>query len=102
MLSFPVHQVYAPKPPKRNSRDAMQPWRYDRPVDEDEARDEDATDSSLKLPRILQAARPQEPVFHTRFHVPDPFEANVIFVKEGMFKPAQYSNPKPHDHRGVS
>ena len=72
------------------------------PIEEDEARDEDATDSSLKLPRILQPDRPQEPVFHTRFHVPDPFEANVIFVKEGMFRPEQYANPKPHDHRGVS
>lgn len=80
----------------------MQPWRYDQPADEDEADVGEAPDSSLKLPRILQPPPPQEPQFFTRFHVPDPFEANVIYVKEGMFKPGPYSNPKPHDHRGVS
>lgn len=31
-----------------------------------------------------------------------PWEAQILFVKEGMLPKGQYLSPKPHDHRGVS
>lgn len=30
-----------------------------------------------------------------------PWEAQILFVQEGMLPKDRYTNPKPHDHRGV-
>lgn len=30
-----------------------------------------------------------------------PWEAKILFVKEGALPKGSYVNPKPHDHRGV-
>merc|ERR1712226_233520 len=91
-------QVYAPKPPKRNSRDAVQPWKYGTiPGQKEVVKREE----SVKLPHILQAKSVDEGIFQTtHFNIPDPYEAKLWMVKHGMYKAGMYHMPQPHDFRG--
>lgn len=90
-------QVFAPKPPKRNSREAMRPENYGtfpgkhvtvkRPV-------------RNVIPHMLRPAKPDEGRMSLRFHIDRPFTAKKKFVREGMYKAGQFKNPQPHDFRG--
>lgn len=91
-------QVFAPKPPKRNSREAMRPENYGtfpgkhvtvkRPV-------------RNVIPHMLRPAKPDEGRMSLRFHIDRPFTAKKKFVREGMYKAGKFKNPQPHDFRGV-
>ncbi len=92
-------QSYAAKPPKRNSRESMQPWKYGTyPGQKNEAKKEKV----VTLPKALQPQRPKSRKLVNRFKVMDSFEAKCEFVKEGMYEREQYRNPKPHDFRQVN
>ena len=98
-------QCFEPKPPKRNSRDAMKPWRYGshgaRQRDL-ELSDEQREDDDIKLPELMNARETnKEADFVTRFHVMDPAEARADSVRKGMFGRQMYTHPKHHDHREV-
>ena len=91
-------QVYAPKPPKRNSRDAVKPWKYGTKPGEKE---EVTREESVKLPLILQAKSQDENPFVTHFNILDPYQAKILGAKYGSYKPGAYKMPQPHDFRGV-
>ncbi|KAI8489097.1 hypothetical protein Bbelb_330820 [Branchiostoma belcheri] len=95
------YDAYDPKPPTRNSREAMQPWRYGTfPGDWKRQKEEMQKQSQeLVLPNILKPKKPQSPVFQTRFKIHDPFEAKKDSVKRLTFKKDQFENPTPHDFR---
>ncbi|KAK3108250.1 hypothetical protein FSP39_004103 [Pinctada imbricata] len=90
-------QVFAPKPPKRNSRASMQPERYGTfPGKYVTFRRPEQT----TIPHILLPPKPDEGRMVLRFHIDRPFTAKKKFVREGMYSPGEYAMPKPHDHRG--
>jgi hypothetical protein len=95
---------YEPRPPPRNSRDAMQPWRYGTlPGDSNNNKPLTRHSAPVRLPDILQDKPPEEPdEFVTAFKIPGPWEAKVLCAKVGVFKPEKYRMPKHHDFRGVS
>ena len=91
-------QVYAPKPPKRNSRDAVQPWKYGTIPGEYKFVRRPCT---VTLPHVLNPRPPRDQPIVTHFDIPDAAEARMMIVKEGMFPAEPYVMPKPHDFRGV-
>lgn len=92
-------QSYAAKPPKRNSRESMKPWKYGTyPGQKNQIKKE----KTVTLPRALQPERPKSTKLVNRFKILDPFEAKCLFVKEGMYQREQYRNPQPHDFRQVT
>ena len=92
-------QVFAPKPPKRNSRESMKPEKYGTfPGKYVTFRRPEQT----TIPHILLPPKPDEGRMVLRFHIDRPFTAKKKFVREGMYSPGEYEIPKPHDHRGVS
>ena len=50
----------------------------------------------------LFGAEEKEPEIAVSPRMLRPWEAKILFVKEGSLPKGTYSNPKPHDHRGVS
>lgn len=99
-------QCYAPKPPKRNSREAMQPWRYNKPEEEEEAEEGDEEDKKtdqVQLPRLVTQSSDEgeQEEFVTRFRVLTPCGAKSMFVTHGQYYPGPYSQPRPHDFRQV-
>jgi len=93
-------QCYEPRPPPRNSREAIKPWKYGtipgrrpQPITRHSA--------PLRLPSILQERQEEEGQFVTAFKIDGPWEAKLLYVKEGVFRPGRYQMPKPHDFRGV-
>jgi hypothetical protein len=92
-------QIFAPKPPKRNSRESMKPENYgtypgkNKPVKRPER---------TVIPHMLRPKKPDEGRMILRYHIDRPFTAKKKFVTEGMYKAGEYMNPKPHDFRGVS
>ncbi|KAK2157040.1 hypothetical protein LSH36_200g04082 [Paralvinella palmiformis] len=92
-------QCYEPRPPPRNSREAIKPWKYGtipgrrpQPITRHSA--------PLRLPSILQERQEEEGQFVTAFKIDGPWEAKLLYVKEGVFRPGRYQMPKPHDFRG--
>lgn len=63
------------------------------------------TDPTI-LPKSMQAAlfggKEKESAITVPPKVLRPYEAKILFVKEGMLPTGAYHNPKPHDHRAVS
>ncbi len=94
-------QNFAPKPPKRNSREAMQPWKYGTLPG---IRSGGKKEQKVFLPHILQLEpKEEEPAdFVTRFHVLDSSEAKQEGVRSLQFPAGDYHNPKIHDFRPVS
>ena len=94
-------QAYVPNPPKRNSREAVQPWKYTALCDQEPVVKKE---KRVFLPHILKLGPECEKAvpFETRFHIMDPDEARADFVKNGMYAAGVYTSPNPHDHRGVS
>lgn len=92
-------QIFAPKPPKRNSRESMKPENFgtypgtNKPVKRPER---------TVIPHMLRPKKPDEGRMILRYHIDRPFTAKKKFVTEGMYKAGEFVNPKPHDFRGVS
>ncbi|KAH9524757.1 hypothetical protein Btru_027738 [Bulinus truncatus] len=91
------YAVYDPHPPKRNTVESMQPWRYGTIPGQMEVIRRARSES--RLPRLLQDNREEEPQFNTRFRIERPFTAKKNFVANGTYKPGPYESPKPHDFR---
>ncbi|XP_046356191.2 uncharacterized protein LOC124135058 [Haliotis rufescens] len=88
--------VYDPRPPKRNTIDSMQPWRYGTiPGERTRVKRERAS----LLPVIFRDNGQKEAKFVTRFHIPRPFTAKKQFVKDGMYPAKEYETPQRHDFR---
>ncbi|CAD5110663.1 DgyrCDS41 [Dimorphilus gyrociliatus] len=98
-------QVYAPKPPKRNSRDAVKPWKYHARFDDEPPRSKNIPP---KLPEIFAPVKPGEnltkekPRFIRTFRINDSYDAKLDLVKKfrevkGSVEP--YQQPEPHDFR---
>ena len=92
-------QGHASKPPKRNSRDSMCPWKYGTIPGK---REVIKRPQITVLPHILNPQSPEGVRFHTRFNIPDSYQAKVVMAQELVNNCGEYSNPKPHDHRAVS
>ncbi|XP_048756187.2 uncharacterized protein LOC125666899 [Ostrea edulis] len=90
-------QIFAPKPPKRNSRESMKPENFgtypgtNKPVKRPER---------TVIPHMLRPKKPDEGRMILRYHIDRPFTAKKKFVTEGMYKAGEFVNPKPHDFRG--
>ena len=91
-------QNFAPKPPKRNSRDAMKPCRYGTIPGKREIYKRPRI---TVLPHILNPKSPEGTRFHTRFNIPDSYEAKLKMAQELTNKTEQYKNPQLHDFRQV-
>lgn len=106
-------QVYRPQPPKRNSRNAIQPWTYQAQYELSTLGGDNEVQSPVRastdplLPALHEQVQEdsdesQDEAFVTRFkhqHTLDE-KVNVIRTKQLPLPP--YKNPKPHDFRGVS
>ena len=110
-------RLYDPKPPKRNSSDAIQPWKYaaaaaeaaaSRAVAVERESPNSATkngvgfSSDLRLPvKRLPWTYEATGEFLTRFKELEPHEARILFVRNGVYPKPPYISPKPHDFRQV-
>ena len=95
-------QVYNPKPPPRNSREAMKPWLYGTESRQEKAKKTD--EERIFLPSIFKnKCDDEEGNFDLRSNdLMDCFEAKKHFARTGMNPAGLYHNPRPHDYRGVS
>lgn len=90
-------QIFAPKPPKRNSRESQKPWLYGTIPGQRE---------SVKrvrpkvIPHLLKPKTEENKGLVTYFHIDRPFTAKKKFVREGMYEKGEFVNPAPHDFRG--
>ncbi|XP_033103217.1 uncharacterized protein LOC117106011 [Anneissia japonica] len=91
-------QTYRPSPPKRNTRESMQPWKYG--TFPGTSKPKPLVSYELKFPKLLQPARPKSRQFINKFKIIDSDEAKQLFVKEGMYPREAYQMPKKHDFRG--
>ncbi|PAA63402.1 hypothetical protein BOX15_Mlig032252g1 [Macrostomum lignano] len=97
-------QAWEPRPPKRNSRDAVQPWRYRL---ESDARYEAAAAVAPgdRLPALGQTAaqkkqqQQQKQRMQTLFRLMRPNTAKQRFVQEGALPREPYGTVGPHDFR---
>ncbi len=91
-------QCFAPKPPKRNSREAMQPWKYGTmPGHKTQKRDKE----KVFLPNIMQPTSSENERIITQFHIMDADEARMVYSKYGMNDPGPYNDPLLHEYRKV-
>jgi len=88
------YAVYDPRPPKRNTQAAMQPWRYG-PLGAAGARQRPPP----RLPGLLTAPPERLKPLVTQFHIDRPFTAKKKFVRRGQNEPGAYQDPAPHDYR---
>lgn len=91
-------QKFAPNPPKRNSREAQRPWLYGTIPGQREFVKRERT---KVIPHLLKPKEKEDRGLVTLFHIDRPFTAKKKFVREGMNVKEQYTNPSPHDFRGV-
>ena len=95
-------QCFAPRPPKRNSRDSMKPWLYKSESDDVYEEYVRKQKDRVTLPHIARSRTlDEEEPFVTRFKLLDSHGAKLVYPREGMYKPGPYKMPKPHDFRGV-
>lgn len=96
-------QCFEPRPPKRNSREAMKPWRYTDEKDDNTSPPNSATSQTpMSLPELMKPKSAEEKDFTLKFHIMDSAESKADFVTTGMFPAGPFKNPKIHDHRPVS
>lgn len=114
-------QCYAPRPPKRNSRDAIQPWRYGTLPGKRESagkRPQKSSSAPVRLPHLLLGEAGQgaglagtgagsgeehrEKFVTGGFAIPDAYRARLQCARDGTFKPGPFVDPTHHDFRGVS
>lgn len=98
-------RLYQPKPPKRNSKEAMKPWKYKTLMREKEA--------SINVPSkkcelglneyLVKKVSNMQPSFKTSFRLLTPNQARIEASKTMGFRDGLelYRNPKSHDFRGV-
>lgn len=116
-------QAFEPRPPKRNSREAVRPWTYGPQSDRVNAGNTlAATESVHKIPaentkrkeEALKALQNFRDVDHCgqksahededgelklHFRPMDPHEARIDFVRRGRHPPGKYEMPKVFNHR---
>ena len=92
-------QIFAPKPPKRNSRDSMKPWDFGTIPGQ---RGFVKRERQKIIPHILLPQKKDEGRFITTGRMMRPFTAKKRFVTEGMYHPGEFEDIKEHDFRGVS
>lgn len=92
-------QNFASHPPKRNSRESMQPWKYGTIPGQ---RQFVKRPKITVLPHILNPKPQEDRRFHTRFNIPDSYDSKMEMARELMNKAEPYENPKPFDSRDVS
>jgi hypothetical protein len=119
-------RLYHPKPPKRNTRESMQPWKWDkylRPIEResntaaevDEPMEKNnciglnyllvnAMSTKSSLNNDDEDSRPENDDFQASFRLLTPNQARTQAAKGMSFRDGleQYRNPMPHDFRGVS
>jgi hypothetical protein len=111
-------RVYQPKPPKRNSRDAVKPWTYDRYL---RVREDDNDNMEPRNEEIIQLGinnylseenesdssegSSSSSSFQASFRLMTAKGARAKASKSMGFRDSlglgQYKNPQPHDFRGV-
>lgn len=112
-------KLYQPRPPKRNTRDAIRPWTYDKYLrsDEENAMIEKYFDENEFKGKTIQELVLDEvgsigakvivpemkDEFQAAFRLPTPQGARIEASKTMGFRIGldQFKNPKPHDFRGV-
>lgn len=92
-------QTYLPKPPKRNTRESMQPWKYFTESTDKEINLKKKRHKGVELPKVLQPKRPKSRKMNLKFNIPSSDDARKDFVKKGVHPKDVYVNPKPHDFR---
>ncbi|KAM4029061.1 uncharacterized protein C7orf78 homolog [Anomaloglossus baeobatrachus] len=72
-------------------------------IKERRTRDQNLTRQEMEVirdtppPRLRKSKEPGK--FLTRFRLMEPFEANILYVKNGVYPKDKYRDPKPHDFR---
>ena len=112
-------KLYQPRPPKRNTREAIRPWIYDKYLrsDEENAMIEKYFDKNEFKGKTIQELVLDEvgsigakvivpetkDEFQAAFRLPTPQGARIEASKTMGFRIGldQFKNPKPHDFRGV-
>lgn len=105
-------QVYRPQPPKRNSRNAIQPWTYQAQYElstlgDNEIQSSSRASTDLLLPALYEQVQEdsdesQDEAFVTRFKHQHTLDEKVNVIRARQLPLPPYKNPKPHDFRGVS
>ncbi|CAC5406790.1 unnamed protein product [Mytilus coruscus] len=90
-------QIFAPKPPKRNSRESMQPWNYGTIPGQ---REIIKRERQKVIPHILLPLKEDRTRFVTTGRIMRPFTAKKKFVTEGMYNPGPFADIREHDFRG--
>ncbi|CAH1789400.1 unnamed protein product [Owenia fusiformis] len=94
-------QIFGPYPPKRNTQDSMQPWKYGTFPGKQSSLKQDENDK-VELPPVLQIIQKpsrEKTRFMTRFHIDDPHEARQITLRNDLLPPGDYVPPQLHDFR---
>ncbi|ELT99161.1 hypothetical protein CAPTEDRAFT_197220, partial [Capitella teleta] len=91
-------QNFAPRPPKRNSRDSQQPWRYG--TLPGEGKMTKRPKRPVHLPHILQPKTDSVTQFVTHFRdIPDAYAAKLQASKSAINDAGEYTGPQIHDFR---
>lgn len=110
-IDFSV-KLYHPKPPKRNSRDAIKPWTYDKYLKKFERSSSQESEkysaektlvNSYLTENSLISTFQSEVDFQKEFRPLTPNGARIEASKNMGFREGldQFKNPLPHDFRGV-
>lgn len=110
-IDFSV-KLYHPKPTKRNSKEAIKPWTYDkylRPIQpgENQLPEKISADKHIVESYLNENydynKQDSEVDFQKSFRLLTPNGARVEASKQMGFRDGleQYKNPRPHDFRGV-
>lgn len=110
-------KLYHPHPPKRNARESMKPWTYDkylRPTNPDENEENNDKNKKKSVEQQIvddffnktnnsNTEEKEEEDFQVSFRVPTPQAARIKASRTMSFREGlgQYKNPAPHDFRGV-
>ncbi|RMZ94549.1 hypothetical protein BpHYR1_053157, partial [Brachionus plicatilis] len=105
-------KLYHPKPPKRNSRDAIKPWTYDKYLRPIQSQDNQQPEKISADKSIVESylnenydfnRQQSEADFEKSFRALTPNGARIEASKLMGFRDGleQFKNPKPHDFRGL-
>lgn len=91
-------QVFAPRPPKRNTQESQRPWLYGTIPGQ---RETVKRERPKVIPHLLKPKTDEYKGLVTYFHIDRPFTAKKKFVREGMYEKGEFIDAAPHDFRGV-
>lgn len=96
-------QAWEPKPPKRNSRDAMQPWKYRIASDAEFEATVEARKNHVSMPTAmsLPGKKNEKSGMRLRFRPLRAGSARMRSVRDAALQAGPYHNPQPHDHRAL-